>query len=153
MELSKEQRALRRFLLALCCGDQSRADDLAQETLIKAYLSIERYSEIEKFSSWLKKIAYNTFLDNVKTQRPLWSLEAATTVKSPVETDDFLKYQDLYMALDKLSPKERSAILLYYMDGYSIKEICEIVDCSECAVKQQLSRGRKQLKTMLEDGR
>ncbi len=69
IELSKEQRTLRRFLLALCCGDQSQADDLAQETLIKAYLSIDRYSEIEKFSSWLKKIAYNTFLDSVKTQR------------------------------------------------------------------------------------
>ncbi len=81
------------------------------------------------------------------------SLEAATNEKSPVETDDFLKYQDLYMALDKLSPKERTAILLYYMDGYAIKEICEIVDCTESAVKQQLSRGRKQLKTMLEDGR
>lgn len=56
------------------------------------------------------------------------------------------EYQELYLALDSLSPKERSSILLYYLKGYTIKEISKITDCSEDAVKAHLSRGRKHLK-------
>jgi RNA polymerase sigma-70 factor (ECF subfamily) len=50
------------------------------------------------------------------------------------------------MALQTLPYKERTSLLLFYMKGYSIKEIARIVDCSEDAVKKQLSRGRDHLK-------
>jgi len=62
-------------------------------------------------------------------------------------------YQALYMALSQLSEKERTAISLFYMEGYSIKEIAEITDSNENAVKQQLSRGRSHLKTLMPDER
>ena len=48
ISIAKEQKSLRRFLLALCCGDKTLADDIAQETFIKAYLSLEQYHEKNK---------------------------------------------------------------------------------------------------------
>ncbi len=59
--------------------------------------------------------------------------------------------KSLYMALEQLPPKERSAILLYYIKGYSVHEIADIVAATEDAIKQQLSRGRNKLKTLLKD--
>jgi len=47
------QRAFRRFLAALCCGDTSLADDIAQESLVKAYLSCNGLKDPDKFNSWL----------------------------------------------------------------------------------------------------
>lgn len=54
------QPDLRRWLLALCCGNASRADDLAQETLISAYLSIDRLRSDESFRQWVMSIAADT---------------------------------------------------------------------------------------------
>ena len=149
IRIAQEQKSLRRFLLALCCGDQDLADDIAQETFIKAYLSLAQYHEQSKFSAWIKAIAHNTFLDSIKTKKIHLSLDYAATKTSNENSDSSFKYQELYIALNKLSPKERMAILLYYLEGYSIKEICNIICCTEDAVKQQLGRGRKHLKAII----
>lgn len=147
--VQREQEALRRFLLALCCGNKDEADDIAQEAFIKAYLTISKFHDENKFNSWLYKIAYNTFIDHVRSKRMLTPLNDASHEISESTADNAFNYQELYNALDTLSPKERSAILLYYLKGYAIKEIGKITDCSEDAVKAQLSRGRKQLKTKI----
>ena len=55
--VEREQEALRSFLLALCCGNKSDADDLAQDALVKAYLSSASYQDKGRFRSWLFKIA------------------------------------------------------------------------------------------------
>lgn len=65
--------------------------------------------------------------------------------------DEAFRYQHLYLALDRLSVKERTAILLHYMQGYAINEIAEITNSSVDAVKAQLSRGRQHLKDLLND--
>ena len=65
--------------------------------------------------------------------------------------DRDFRYQSLYLALEELPPKERSALLLFYIGGYSVREIAGIVDATEDAVKKQLSRGREKLKTLLKD--
>lgn len=56
--VEREQEALRGFLLALCCGNKGEADDLAQDALVKAYLSSAGYQDKGKFRSWIFKIAY-----------------------------------------------------------------------------------------------
>ncbi len=148
--VEREQEALRGFLLALCCGNKGDADDLAQDTLVKAYLSLAGYQDKGKFRSWLFKIAHNTFLNHKASCRTMESIDEARTFIGGNEADASFEHQDLYLALHTLPPKERSAITLYYMNGYSIKEIATITDTSEGAVKQQLSRGRDKLKSKLQ---
>lgn len=147
--VKREQEALRGFLLALCCGDKEEADDLAQEALAKAYLSSAGYQEKGRFRSWLFKIAHNTFLNHKASCRTTESLDEARALVGGSPADASFAHQDLYLALRTLPPKERSAITLFYLNGYSIKEIAKITDASEDAVKKQLSRGRDQLKEKL----
>ena len=147
--VEREQEALRGFLLALCCGNKSDADDLAQDSLVKAYLSSAGYQEKGRFHSWIFKIAYNTFLNHKASCRTIDTLDEARKVVSSQSAESSFEHQDLYLALRTLPPKERSAITLYYLNGYDIKEIAAITDTSEDAVKKQLSRGRDKLKARL----
>lgn len=143
-----EQERLRRFLLALCCGNRDEADDIAQNALLRAYLSISKYEG----TTWLYRIAYNLFIDTNRCRRTMQPLETLEKhVDAAFDADRDFLYQQLYMALEKLPPKERTAILLFYINGYSIKEIADIVEATEDAVKKQLSRGRNKLKDLLKD--
>ena len=145
-----EQEALRRFLLTLCCGNRDDADDLAQEALVKAYLASGSLRDGSKVKAWLYKIAYNTFITScrqLKADTPID--EAANVADYSLAPDRKYKYQELYAALARMQPKERTALVLFYMNDYSVKEISTIVDCSEAAVRQQLSRGRDHLRERL----
>ena len=149
--ISSEQESLRRFLLALCCGDQMEAEDIAQEAMVKAYIASDRFVERQKFSTWLFKIAYNTFLDHKRRARNYETdIEEAVQVADTARTDDSFAYQDLYEAISKLPIKERTSILLFYINGYAVKEIAKITGSTQIAVKQHLSRGRSKLRQILE---
>ncbi|MDE5869961.1 MAG: RNA polymerase sigma factor [Muribaculaceae bacterium] len=143
------QNAFRRFLVALCCGDSMLADDIAQESFIKAYLSCADFKKPDKFNAWIFKIGYNTFLNHRRGERLTVGYEDAKGVFTKSEADSSFEYQELYSALNKLPPKERTSVLLYYMEGYSIKEIADIHECSQAAVKKHLSRGRFHLRGLL----
>ena len=147
--VEREQEALRGFLLALCCGKKDDADDVAQDALVKAYLSCAGYQDKGKFRSWLFKIAYNTFLNHKASLRCTESIDEARALISGTNADAEFEHQDLYLALRTLPPKERSSITLYYLNGYTIKEIAAITETSEDAVKKHLSRGRDKLKEKL----
>jgi len=147
--VEQEQEALRGFLLYLCCGNKDEADDLAQDALVKAYLSSAGYQEKGRFRSWLFKIAHNTFLNHKASCRTTESLDEARALVCNNSADASFAHQDFYLALRTLPPKERSAITLFYFNDYNIKEIAAITDTSEDAVKKQLSRGRDKLKEKL----
>lgn len=144
------QTALRRFLCALCCGDFALADDLAQETYVKAYLAYGDCKEPDKFAAWLRRIAYNTFVSYKRSVRLSADYDEAREVYADSSADGAFRYEELYRALNKLSEKERTAVLLFYLENYSIKEIAAIIDATTDAVKQQLSRGRTHLKEFLQ---
>ena len=148
-QVEREQGALRGFLLALCCGRKDDADDLAQDALVKAYISSAGYHEKGKFRSWLFKIAHNTFLNHQASCRTMESLDEARRLIGNSAADSSFEHQDLYLALRTLPPKERSSITLFYLNGYRVKEIAQITETSEDAVKKQLSRGRDKLKERL----
>lgn len=146
--IKKEQEPLRRFLLALCCGNRDEADDIAQEALVKAYLSLSKYEG----TTWLYRIAYHQFIDTTRCRRimqPMDVLEKQEDASFAADLD--FRFQSLYIALEELPPKERTAILLFYLNGYSIREITDIVEATEDAVKKQLSRGREKLKILLKN--
>jgi len=153
LHVESTQRALRRFLVTLCCGDAMLADDVAQESYIKAYLSCDDFNDPDKFNVWIFRIGYNTFLNHKRSERVFADVEAARSSIACESADSAFRYQELYKALDLLPDRERTSVLLFYMEGYSIKEIAGIVDASTDAVKQHLARGRNHLKKLLDYGR
>lgn len=135
--------------MALCCGDTQRADDIAQEAYIKAYLSCDGFSDPRKFKAWIYRIGYTTFIDHKRSARVFADYEELSAVESADAADSAFRYQALYAALNKLPEKERTSVLLFYMEGYSVKEIADVVEASVDAVKQYLSRGRGHLRGLL----
>ena len=156
--ITHEQESLRRFLRGLCSGDGFRADDIAQEALLKAYLSFERFEGRSKFSTWLFRIAFNCWYDFQKTagKESEWlSLEDRPPDESHAyaadyEIDRSHEYQQLYHAIGNLSLQEQTVILLFYMEEKSVKEIEIITGMPSGTVRSHLSRGRRHLKEYLD---
>jgi len=136
--------------LNLCMGNDSLADDIAQEAFIKAYLNLNTFRGFAKFSTWLFRIAYNCFCDThrsyVKHQGD--RIENYSLI-SQNESDDKYRHQALYMALEKLSEKERTVVLLFYMEDKSLIQISTITGMPLNTIKSHLSRGRSHLSTHL----
>lgn len=148
-----EQESLRRFLLALCCGDSLEADDIAQDALIRAYVSSGSFLGLSKFSTWLFKIAYNCYIDHHRKTRPeIISTDTPQALNVPAteETDASFRHQRLYQALERLSEKEKAVIALHYFEDRSIKDIAAILQIPEGTVKYYLSVGRNHLKSLLQ---
>lgn len=143
------QKAFRRFLVALCCGDTALADDVAQEAYIKAYMACDTFNNADRFNAWIYRIGYNTFLNHKRGRRLTVGYDDARELSAPGGADAGFAYQELYEALNRLPAKERTSVLLFYMEGYSVKEIADIQEVSQDAVKQHLSRGRNHLRGLL----
>ncbi len=148
-----EQESLRRFLLALCKGDSFEADDVAQDALVRAYVASGSFLGLSKFSTWLFRIAYNCYLDRKRKSCPQTipsDSGQALNIPSQEHTDASFKYQNLYMALEKLTEKEKAAIVLHYFEDKSIKDIAAILQIPAGSVKYYLSIGRNHLKSILQ---
>lgn len=147
----REQAGLRRLLLALCLGDGQEADDLAQETFLRAYEASARYVDTGSESAWLRRIAWNCFLNSRRSRRPQLEtgLERAESLPGGSEADAAFQYEALYSAIRQLSPNERNAVLLFYMEDRPIAEIAQIMNLAENTVKSALWRARHHLKLKL----
>ena len=140
------QGQLRRFLASLC-GDRALADDIAQEALVRAYVTADRFKG--NFKAWLFRIAYNCFIDNLRrVPPPAVDLNApeALRLSGADETDAGFKHEQLQRALSCIPEKERTSIVLHYFEDLPIKEIARIMDCPAGTVKYYLSAGRAHLK-------
>ncbi len=149
--VAREQESLRRFLLVMCDGDSFTADDIAQEALLKAYLSFERFRGHSSFSTWLFRIAYNCLYDHVhKASRLEYEqLENAARHADNGPPDSRFEYEQLYLAIGRLSRHEQAVILLFYMEDKSIKDIETITGLASGTIRSHLSRARVHLKEFL----
>lgn len=156
--LESNQESLRRFLIVLCHGDKMTADDIAQDAMLKAWMKISSFDEKSKFSTWIFKIAYNTYLD---FQKSSWrknneSLDENIDNErftSEYSADKSFLNDKLYAAIGKLPIGERSAVLLYYLEEKPIKEISKILEMPQSTIMSHLFRARKHLKSLLKNNR
>ncbi len=144
------------------------AVDITREVFIKAFNSIKRFRGTAKLSSWLCRIAINQSIDFVRRKRTVRfeSLEggqAGPEGEGPGERDfpdpgrtpeEAVVGEELAQriarAVDKLSEKLRTVIILREYEGMSIEEIAEVLGCSQGTVKSRIFRARERLRRMLE---
>ena len=145
----KYQSPVRRFFLNQTLGDEQLSDDLAQETFIKAYVNITKFRGMASFSTWLMRIAYNVFYDEVRARHQTEDMDTSVAVaRQTVSASDTLK-MDIYAALALLKPDERTCITLQLIDGYPIDQISKITDIAENTVKSHLRRGKEKMANYL----
>lgn len=146
----KYQSQVRRFFLNQTCGDRELSDDLAQDTFIKAYTSLQSFKGAANFSTWLYRIAYNVFYDYIRSQKPTSDIDDVSWDASySEEQQDVGKKMDVYAALQQLKEAERTCITLFYMEELEIKKIAEITGMAEGTVKSHLSRGKEKMANYL----
>ncbi len=144
----RHQSAVRRFLRHLCGGDAASADDLAQETFLRALRSVANFRGASRLETWLLGIAYNQYRGRRRRRAadPVFVAEAPE-LPAPDALSDL--QQDLGEALARLAGDERTAIVLAYQFGFSHSEIAASVGWPLGTVKTHLNRGKARLKTLL----
>ena len=144
-EVKACQGQLRRFLASLC-GDAALADDIAQEALVRAYVSSGRF--IGSFKAWLFRIAYNCFIDNLRRVHEAAALESPEALRVPdaAASDAAFRHEELRRALSRIPEKERTAIVLHYFEDLPVKEIAAVMQVPSGTVKYYLSVGRDHIK-------
>jgi RNA polymerase sigma factor (sigma-70 family) len=146
------QSPVRAFLARLARGDAHLADDLAQETFVKAWRKLHTYRGGAKFSTWLFGIAYNEFR-TVARQRKELALEdvdepMAETEKTATASRNDLRL-DLTEALKGLSSQERAAVVLCCQNSLTHEEAAQVLDCPLGTLKTHVLRGKEKLKRQL----
>ena len=146
------------------------AEDLVQETYLKAYRGFGGFQEGTNLKAWLYRILTNTFINSYRARkrrpeqseldevedlylyRRLGGLEAAAAGRSvEEEVMDLFADEDVKQALESLPEQFRIAVLLADVEGFSYKEIAEILDVPIGTVMSRIHRGRRQLQKRLWD--
>lgn len=147
----KYQSPVRRFFLNQTLGDEQLSDDLAQETFIKAYVNITKFRGMSSFSTWLMRIAYNVFFDDVRSRKQTEDIDTSSVVRQSSKSGDSNLKMDIHAALALLKPDERSCITLQLIDGYPVDQISKITGINENTVKSHLKRGKDKMANYLKE--
>jgi len=149
--LLAEVAHLRFFALSLT-NMPDRADDLVQETLIKAWAGADRFQSGTSIRAWLFTIMRNTFYsDYRKARREVQDTdgELAAKLTSHPEQSGRLELEDLKVALAQLSEDQREAILLVGASGVSYEEAAAICNCAIGTIKSRVNRARQKLMELM----
>lgn len=142
----RHQSPLRNFLRRLAKEDAARADDLAQETFIKAYRSIASFAGSAKFSTWLYRIAYNVFLNDQRTRFPHDDLDELQHPSPGNELESAATASDVEKLLSRLPLRQRAVFDLHYKKDMTHHEIAHALDLPLGTVKSDLARGHETLR-------
>lgn len=141
------------------CGNHEEAEELAQDSFIKAYRSLPAFKMKCSFATWLYRIVYNTSVSHVRIKKKgVLSLE-----DFPADATDFIGFSTneedaereyrnslVNFALQKINEDERGLISLYYYDEMSTDEISDITGISKSNIKVKLFRARQKMHEIIE---
>lgn len=137
-------------------GNRETAEELTQDTFMKAYKNLKKFKGNSSFSTWLYRIAYNTAISQIRKKKHEHNLEVWDNISaSSAETcfydnepdnDTFQQMADIMeKSLNLLSADEKTLITLFYKDDLQLKDIAVIMSLSETNTKTKLFRTRKKL--------
>lgn len=135
------------------CGNDADAQDLMQQTYLKALKSLEKLND-ENLPAWLRSVARNIFLDNLRKSKHE-SVEEYEEIPDNSTNPEFIaEKRDIGRILlktlkDCLSPVQRMTVIMYYYDEKSVSEIARIMQCSVGTVESRLYYARKKLREEL----
>lgn len=142
---------LRAFAVSLV-GRHDRADDLVQDTIMKAWAKQESFEIGTNIKAWLIKILLNSFYSQMrKNGREVQDSDGIMTERLSVHPAQHgaLDLQDFRIALNTLPPDQREAIILVGASGFSYEEAAEICNCAVGTIKSRVSRARQRLQEIL----
>jgi RNA polymerase sigma-70 factor, ECF subfamily len=143
--------SLRAFAISLA-GDVDRADDLVQDTLLRALANIHRFERGTNLNAWLFTILRNLFHSEFrKRRREVEDVEGTYSARLTTLPDQQarLDLEDFRSALAKLPPDQREALLLVGASGFSYEEAAAICECAVGTIKSRVNRARTRLAQML----
>jgi RNA polymerase sigma-70 factor (ECF subfamily) len=143
--------SLRAFAISLS-GNIDRADDLVQETLLRAIANIDSFQPGTNMSAWMFTILRNLFRSEYrKRRREVEDTDGsyAESLKSQPEQNSRLEFQEFRTALAKLPPDQREALILVGASGFSYEEAAGICDCAVGTIKSRVNRARTRLADLL----
>lgn len=142
---------LRAFAISLS-RSVTLADDLVQETILKAWSNLDKFDPETNLEAWLFTILRNTYYSTLrKTRREVQDsdgVHAATLFEKPAH-DGRLAYNDFQRAFDQLSPEHREVLILIGASGYSCEEAAGMIGVAVGTVKSRASRARKRLADLM----
>ena len=157
--------ALFRTALRLCQGHEADAEDLLQDAVLRAFNGYDQLREPSAARSWLFTILSRTHLNRVRTRRrrgetvatdldgPAFEAALAEWVPapSPAETGENRQLREqLTRAVDALAPELRTVVLLVDVEGFTQREVADMLAIPEGTVASRLFRSRRQLRVALE---
>lgn len=126
--------------------NEQDCEDAVQDAILTAYSKLSTLKNEEYFKTWLVRILINKCNQRLKQRKRLLSAEVL-----PEQTNDTLgSGAEVRMAIEQLNPKIRVVVVMKYIEGFSVKEIKDVLKIPEGTVKSRLSKGREELKKKLE---
>ena len=143
------QSPVRAFLVRML-HDSATADDLAEQTFLKAWHKLHTFRSGARFSTWLFAIAFNELRSDRRRKKELLveDTDMAETEEAAMETNTSL-HMDLNEALKSLNSAERAAVVLCCQNGLSHEEAAQVLECPLGTVKTNILRRKEKLKRRL----
>lgn len=144
--------SLRGFAKSLC-RNQSEADDIVQETLVRALGSIHQFKPGTNMKAWLFRIERNVFYTRYRkkareAELPVKETDFGVSMDAPQEWS--VKMQSMHLALQRLRGEQKQALLLVSGSGLSYEEAADVCGCALGTIKSRVSRARTRLLELLE---
>lgn len=133
-----------------CCGNYSEAEDITQDVFLILHSNPQDFESDEHMKAWLLRAAINKCKNYKKSFRVSRTDNIDDVSENQLKCNFTLRDSEIRENISKLPQKYSSVIFLYYFEGYSIREIAEMLGKNENSVNSRLQRGRKKLKIELE---
>ncbi|MEO1487456.1 MAG: RNA polymerase sigma factor [Bacteroidota bacterium] len=142
------------YVMAICmayCSDRTIAQEVVDDTFIKVFESINSYDSNRPFKSWLRRIAVNCAIDELRRNKKHMNHLDITEYNGElpnVDLVDTLTVQDIHKMLSELPELLKVVFNLYEIEGYSHREIAKLLDIGESSSRTYLVRAKKQLRRL-----